>query len=646
MTLKLITGTAALCLGLTAQLQATACTTAVISGRATIDGRPLLWKNRDFWQRDNEIVCDDTGKFRYVAVANAGATEGMRMGVNSAGLCIENSQSSDMSGDRTTGPNNGRLIRMALENCATAKDFIRLLDETNESGRRTRGNFGVIDASGAAMMFEVGPRSYRAYDANSERDAPQGFIVRSNFSFKGLEESGTTPTDFETIYSGDRFCRATELCIAGAADDKLSESYLLSFVSRDIGEAIQTGFNFTNSPTRQSVKATPQLVNTTSTLNRKRTVSAAVIRGVLKDEPASMTTMWVLLGEPLLTVAVPCWAEQGAAAPETTAGGQRNICDLSTSLRKQFYRSENELDTNQLYSVSVRLNQLESELLEKVDAERKRWQTNPPQSTQLLALHSSASAEISKLLVALNGSTSDPANTDSPVEPVAIDFHFSDENGTKLGEAKNSASSESWDGGMTKCVVKDGAFRIRRNSDKAVNRYVPLDHPIRVRAPRGTDKVPKGYLILEVSGWNLTGDKANEILRFGFTSQSEKNYQTAGFVVERTGPDTVSLSGAAFGEGSSDIATDIKLPAHLKEPISLALELDKVENNPDEGESGGVYRLYLKRAGESEYQQIGDVGQCRRLRNGNAVHLRVDGRFGDDKEYFDIDRLYFTTLAP
>jgi hypothetical protein len=32
------------------------CTTAVVSGRVTSDGRPLLWKNRDFWQTNNEVV--------------------------------------------------------------------------------------------------------------------------------------------------------------------------------------------------------------------------------------------------------------------------------------------------------------------------------------------------------------------------------------------------------------------------------------------------------------------------------------------------------------------------------------------------------------------------------------------------------------
>ena len=35
---------------------APACTSAVVSGRATRDGRPILWKQRDTGQLENKLV--------------------------------------------------------------------------------------------------------------------------------------------------------------------------------------------------------------------------------------------------------------------------------------------------------------------------------------------------------------------------------------------------------------------------------------------------------------------------------------------------------------------------------------------------------------------------------------------------------------
>ncbi|MCA9022730.1 MAG: peptidase C45, partial [Planctomycetaceae bacterium] len=124
-----------------------ACTTAVISGKATVDGRPLLWKNRDAPARHNEVALLTEGPLRAVAVVNAGSRRSAWMGMNEAGFCIENSLSTDLrQPGKKTGPANGLLIKRALLTCRTVADFKRLLEDTNQSGRRTVANFGVIDA--------------------------------------------------------------------------------------------------------------------------------------------------------------------------------------------------------------------------------------------------------------------------------------------------------------------------------------------------------------------------------------------------------------------------------------------------------------------------------------------------------------------
>ncbi|MCH1439455.1 MAG: peptidase C45, partial [Rubripirellula sp.] len=76
-----------------------ACTTAVISGKVTHDGRPILWKNRDTSFRHNELVLFEDGRYRVLAVVNAGSRKSVWMGVNETGFCIENSLSKDLNAE-------------------------------------------------------------------------------------------------------------------------------------------------------------------------------------------------------------------------------------------------------------------------------------------------------------------------------------------------------------------------------------------------------------------------------------------------------------------------------------------------------------------------------------------------------------------
>ncbi len=82
-----------------------ACTTAVISGKVTADGRPLLWKNRDTSNIHNEVALFTAGPLRAIAVVNAGSRKSAWMGMNEAGFCIENSLSKDLATkDKKTAP--------------------------------------------------------------------------------------------------------------------------------------------------------------------------------------------------------------------------------------------------------------------------------------------------------------------------------------------------------------------------------------------------------------------------------------------------------------------------------------------------------------------------------------------------------------
>ncbi|MEQ8787716.1 MAG: hypothetical protein RIC55_15540 [Pirellulaceae bacterium] len=632
-----------------------ACTTAVISGKATEDGRPLLWKNRDFWQPHNEVVHFRPGQgLPFVAVVNAGGEQSVYMGVNTAGFCIENSVSNDAPGKAGEGPGNGRLMKMALTECTTVADFERLLQRTNSEGRRTRANFGVIDAHGGAAMFETGPTSYVKFDANDPQVAPQGFIVRSNFSATGKKLSHVDEhAVLEGVYSAERFRRGCRLCGEGVQSGRLDARYVLRHVARDLTN--EQGEPISGSVNGDAHARLPEAINTSKTLNRRSTVSAAVFQGVRSGEDPQLTTMWVLLGQPAFSVAVPCWAAAGQVHEALDGPQVSRLCSLSGRLRELHYPDDGAvLRRGALSHVWASTFAAEDAIYERTQRQLDAWRRKTPTAEVLANSHREACGAAVECLDALCHSPEvllaaaaleDVGKQDAAIR---LDFPFDEPNGTRLGDAIDSVGKLRFDGGMTDSVVHDGSFRIRRGSDEAVNRYVDIAPNIGAGGSSGGDdaRAPRGWIVMQVAGWNLHGDAANEMVRFGFTSQADKSYQTAGLVIARTSDDRVSLGGEAFGDGSTNIDLAPVLPARQREPVTFVIELDKVTRNSNEGDAGGVYRLFYRIGDKGPFRQAGVDGKVRRLRNGNQMHLRTVGAFGDDGEYFDIDRLYYTTRSP
>ena len=173
-----------LSIGMQLFAQEEACTIGVASGSATSDGRPLVWKTRDNASApDNELVLNTSYDLNFLEIVNANQTYAW-MGLNEQGFAILNSLAQDLQ-KGSTGYSNGSLMRYALGTCATVADFINLLDETNAIGRQTRGNFGVIDTTGTAAIFEINIDSYWIFDANDPQAAPDGYVIRTNFAENG-----------------------------------------------------------------------------------------------------------------------------------------------------------------------------------------------------------------------------------------------------------------------------------------------------------------------------------------------------------------------------------------------------------------------------------------------------------------------------
>ncbi|MBM3310618.1 MAG: hypothetical protein FJY80_03820, partial [Candidatus Aminicenantes bacterium] len=143
---------------------ASPCTIAVISGRVTADGRPLLWKNRDVSSQDNLLRFLGGGRHAFVGLVEPGPVEKVWAGLNDAGLAIVNAVSTDLEG--TSESENGAFIKRVLEECATVREVEFLLAATN-GARRTMANFGVIDGRGEGAVFEAGNARFAKYDPAS-----------------------------------------------------------------------------------------------------------------------------------------------------------------------------------------------------------------------------------------------------------------------------------------------------------------------------------------------------------------------------------------------------------------------------------------------------------------------------------------------
>ncbi len=295
------------------------CTIGVASGRATTDGRSLLWKTRDNSDNpDNEIYFVQNYRYHFVAVVNAGSTLPW-MGVNEKGFAIVNSLSTDLPGGNS-GMGNGSFMRYALGTCATVSELEHLLDSTNVSGRQTQANFGVIDSTGAAAIFETAADQYWKYDAQDSAVAPDGFVLRTNFAFNGGGDGGI-----------ERFIRSEILINDYFSGDTLNYKSILRGQMRDFTDRSGAPFGIPYNG-QYSPSAPWGYVYTYYSICRASSVAAAVIHGVGEGEPGKLSTMWAMLGQPASTIAVPFWPV-GITPPEANGYPTAPLCDKANEIK-------------------------------------------------------------------------------------------------------------------------------------------------------------------------------------------------------------------------------------------------------------------------------------------------------------------------
>jgi hypothetical protein len=308
------------------------CTTGLALGVATPDGRPLLWKNRDVSNSNQEFHYYDDGRIPFISITYSGETDEYYGGLNAAGFAVENSNSYNLeSGPYQNGfgygDDDGQIHRLALATCRTVDDFAALLDSLDVGGRTLNSNYGTIDAFGNAAMFETAGYSYTRCDA---ADAPGGFLVRANYSYSGRDVNNRNGG-----WGDHRHDAAYALFRQAVERHELTAQYIYQRVIRDLSiegidpyplpfDGYVSNYGYGLIPNGEAVC-------------RSITRGVLVVQGVREGARPDDAILWAMAGSPLTTVALPLWVRAGSVPTEFNGPNGSRICARGQQLSGWVY---------------------------------------------------------------------------------------------------------------------------------------------------------------------------------------------------------------------------------------------------------------------------------------------------------------------
>jgi len=265
-----------------------ACTSFIISGKATPSGRPMMFKHRDTGELNNRIAHFQGEKYAFMGLVNSPVIDGeVWAGMNEAGFCIMNTASYNLRNDSydCKMDREGELMYHALANCATLSEFEQWL-ETYPQPWGVEANFGIIDAQGGAAYYEMNNDSWIKYDVNSEEN---GYRVVTNFSFAGRYE------DYEGY---ERYLTATAIMQENFSREKeMTAIDAINYFSRQYRHEL-LGWNYTKDNA-------PKFTVDQDFIPRRITSAVVCFEGVKAGENPLHSIMWTALGYPACAVAIP-----------------------------------------------------------------------------------------------------------------------------------------------------------------------------------------------------------------------------------------------------------------------------------------------------------------------------------------------------
>lgn len=352
------------------------CTSVIISGNATKDGRPLMWKQRDNDVPRTKLLYLSEGKYDMIVLVNATVNKPTAVwyGFNSAGFVIMNTMSYNIDTEKeASSDRNGIIMLQALRSCGSLEEFEYFLDNY-ERPLKVQANFGTLDAFGGAAYYEVNGDGYTKIDVNDSRIAPHGYVVRTNFSFTGKMHEGAGYIRYQT---------AENIFFRASGSGNLNIPFLLEHVCRSLE----------NSYTGQNIKdyldipeGRDHFIYYQDCINRYSSTSSIIVQGVGAGESPLFTTMWAIIGSPLSSMVVPVWLNDRGELPSvvtSSRGETPPVCEYSLLLREQMVPSlrgstKYYINTTRVFNangtgITQRIIPLEKAIISKAEENLTSW---------------------------------------------------------------------------------------------------------------------------------------------------------------------------------------------------------------------------------------------------------------------------------
>ena len=307
-----------------------ACTSFIVSGKATKDGRPMIFKNRDTGDANNVVVVVQGELYRYMGIAASWDKKPISIwgGHNEVGFAIINTAAYNMNGCKIKdSDNDGVVMRRALEVCRTLADFEHLLD-TLPKPLDVNSNFGVLDGEGGCAYYETSDSSYVKFDANDPREAPNGYIVRTNHGLTGCR----------SIDRGvERFMAITDFMAETHRKGNLDCEYLIANAPRYLTHGLTKQNLYEQLPKDEN---DTHFIHFTEFIPRYITSSVILVQGAAPGESPSHTVSWTNIGWPCGSVAIPLMLEEDVPLPtivQCDESGKSWLCSQSIEQKQKVF---------------------------------------------------------------------------------------------------------------------------------------------------------------------------------------------------------------------------------------------------------------------------------------------------------------------
>ena len=296
-----------------------ACTSAIVTGEYTKDGRPLLWKHRDASDLNNKVekIAGGNGRYEYVALFNSSDTlcKEAWIGFNCEGFAVMNTASYNLKNDTVTlMDREGFVMSEALATCRTVDDFENLLRKLPKP-LGVEANFGVIDAYGGAAYFETSNYAFSRYNVH-------GYMIRTNYSKSGRKDEG---------YGYVREQNAEYLLAPYLKSRSVEPAVFTEVLSRSFYHSLN-GCDFSKSGMDWIVDK--------DFIPRYSSSASVVIEGVRSGESPNTTVMWTVLGYPPCGVVEPAMLIGNGVPLDLSADlntGCSRACDRANELKEQVF---------------------------------------------------------------------------------------------------------------------------------------------------------------------------------------------------------------------------------------------------------------------------------------------------------------------